>query len=141
MFFMNSFLVPIIWIINPFQLVVLWKRKRNYGKKHFTQRETNLFMEDFNYDIGKRYAEILETIWFTFMYLSLIPMGSILTLIGIGFYYWVDKYNLLRRSSIHENVSGNFSIIALKMLDFILVLIPLGWIIFDYYIKTPKYSI
>lgn len=51
--------------------------------------------------MGKRYAEILETVWFTFLYASLIPMGAFFTIFGVGFYYWVDKYNLLRRSSVH----------------------------------------
>lgn len=97
---MNSLLVPIIWAINPFQIVVLIKRKLSFGKKHLTQREANHLMEDFQYDVGKRYAEILESMWFTFLYASLIPMGAFLTAIGIGLYYWVDKYNLLRRSSL-----------------------------------------
>jgi hypothetical protein len=56
MFFMNSLLVPIIWAINPFQIYVLIKRKINFGKKYLTQREANNLMEDFNYDVGKRYA-------------------------------------------------------------------------------------
>ena len=59
MFFMNSLLVPIIWAINPFQIHVLIRRKLNFGKKYLTQREANHIMEDFNYDVGKRYAEIL----------------------------------------------------------------------------------
>lgn len=57
-------------------------------------------MEDFPYDMGKRYAEILETMWFTFLYASLVPFGSFLTLGGLMIYYWVDRYNLLRRSKI-----------------------------------------
>lgn len=56
MFFMNSLFVPIIWAINPFQLFVLVRRHLNYGKKNLTQREANKLMEDFNYDVGKRYA-------------------------------------------------------------------------------------
>ncbi len=83
-------------------------------------------MEDFQYDMGKRYAEILETVWFTFLYVSLIPMGSFLTFVGVGLYYWVDKYNLLRRSSVHENISGKLSLIAMKLLDAVLVFMPLG---------------
>jgi hypothetical protein len=39
--------------------MVLWNRSRNQGKKYFTQREANHLMEDFSYDIGKRYAEVL----------------------------------------------------------------------------------
>ena len=60
-------------------------------------------MEDFPYDMGKRYAEVLETMWFTFLFASLNPFGNFLTLIGLLIYYWVDKYNLLRRSKV-ENI-------------------------------------
>lgn len=64
--------------------------------------------------------------WFTFLYASLIPMGAFLSLIGVGLYYWVDKYNLLRRSSVHENISGKLSLISMKLLDAVLILLPLG---------------
>jgi hypothetical protein len=53
---MNSLLVPFIWLINPFQIYVLIRRKLNFGKKYLTQREANHYMEDFHYDMGKRYA-------------------------------------------------------------------------------------
>jgi hypothetical protein len=135
MFFMNALLVPVIWAINPFQIYVLIKRKLNFGSKVLTQREANHIMEDFNYDVGKRYAEVLESMWFTFLYVPLIPMGAFLTAIGTGLYYWVDKYNLLRRSSVKENVSGKLSITALTFLDLVLVFFALGQIIFDYFLR------
>jgi hypothetical protein len=135
MFFMNALLVPVIWAINPFQIYVLIKRKLNFGSKVLTQREANHLMEDFNYDVGKRYAEVLESMWFTFLYVPLIPMGAFLTAIGTGLYYWVDKYNLLRRSSVKENVSGKLSITALTFLDLVLVFFALGQIIFDYFLR------
>ena len=59
MCFMNGFFVPLIWLINPWQLYVLAKRKKNYGSKDMTQKEANFLMENFHYNMGKRYAEIL----------------------------------------------------------------------------------
>jgi hypothetical protein len=56
MFFMNAFLVPLIWIINPWQLFVLIKRKYYYGRKDLTQDEANLLMTNSCYSLGKRYA-------------------------------------------------------------------------------------
>ncbi len=44
--------------------------------------------------------------WFTYLYADLIPLGSFLIFIGLCLYYWVDKFNLLRRSSIQGHVSG-----------------------------------
>ena len=104
MFLMNAFFVPIFWLINPFQLIKLAKRKLNYKKRSLTQGEAHKLMEDSEYDMGKRYAEIIETMWFTFLYSTLIPIGAFISVLGIGIYYWVDKYNLLRRSSFTTEV-------------------------------------
>lgn len=56
MFFMNAFFVPLIWMINPWQLGVLIKRKFNQGRKDLTQKEANKIMENIQYNMGKRYA-------------------------------------------------------------------------------------
>ena len=71
-----------------------------------TQKEANQIMENMQYNMGKRYAEILEIMWFTYLYSSLIPLGGWLALVGLCIYYWVDKYNLLRRSSVNSQISG-----------------------------------
>ena len=76
----------------------------NYGREDMTQKEANQLMEDFPYDIGKRFAEIIEIMWFTYLYSSLIPIGAPLSFIGFVIYYWLDKYNLLRRSSISNTI-------------------------------------
>lgn len=34
------------------------------------------------------------------MYASVIPVGAMVTFLGLCIHYWVDKYNLLHRSSI-----------------------------------------
>lgn len=38
MFFMNALFVPFIWLINPWHLVVLAKRKLYWGRKDLTQK-------------------------------------------------------------------------------------------------------
>jgi hypothetical protein len=135
MFFMNAIFVPFIWMINPWQLGVLLKRKLNYGRKDLTQKEANKIMENVQYNMGKRYAEIAEIMWFTFLYSSLIPMGAFLSIFGLCFYYWIDKYNLLRRSSVNSAIAGELSLFSMKLLDFTLLCKPLGEIIFDSQIR------
>lgn len=88
------------------------------------------------YNMGKRYAEIIEIMWFTFLYSSLIPFGALLSAIGLALYYWVDKYNLLRRSSVNSNIAGELSLFSMKLLDFTLLCKPLGEIIFDTQIRN-----
>ena len=89
--------------------------------------------------MGKRYGEVLESLWFTYLYSCVIPFGSMLIFIGLALYYWVDKYNLLRKSSILEGVSGSLCMKALFLLEFILILKPGGELIFDSLIRKTWY--
>jgi hypothetical protein len=100
MFFLCAFLVPLIWLIHPLQLCHQYKRNKHIGHQDVSQHEANHLMADYHYDMGKRYAEIIEMMWFTFLYADLIPIGAFLILVGFCIYYWIDKYNLLRRSSL-----------------------------------------
>lgn len=86
--------------------------------------------------MGKKYAEIVESVWFTYLYSSLVPGGAILICLGLCFYYWVDKMTLLRRSSINENVSGKLSLQAMKLMDLTLIFRAAGEIIFDSQIRS-----
>ncbi len=70
--------------------------------------------------------------WFTYLYITIIPVGGVFSLIGLVFYYWIDKYNLLRRSSIHSLVSGDLINLTLGMLEVTLFLRIAGEIMFDY---------
>jgi hypothetical protein len=81
--------------------------------------------------MGKRLAQVLQIMWFTFFYSTLIPIGAIVAVFGLFCYYWVDKYNLLRRSAVNGRISGTIIHSSLPLLDFTLLLRPLGSIIFD----------
>ncbi len=48
-------------------------------------------MEDVKYNMAKRYAEIMKTMWFTFFYAPAIPIGILWSAIGILLYYCIDK--------------------------------------------------
>jgi len=73
--------------------------------------------------------------WFTFLYMSLIPIGGFISLLGLILYYWIDKYNLLRRSSVANAVSGKMINFTLRMLDMTLVFRAFGDTLFDYQIR------
>lgn len=95
-------------------------------------------MEDMPYDMGKRFAEIIETMWFTFLYSTLTPVGAIITIFGLIVYYWVDKYNLLRRSSINRQISGKLIQSSLNLLDLTLFFKPIGSVIFDKQLRNQS---
>lgn len=79
--------------------------------------------------------------WFVFLYSTLLPVGAMISVVGLGLYYWVDKYNLLRRSKIEGNVSSAFVQTSLLLLDFILILKPIGSIIFDEHLRNKSYEL
>ena len=78
--------------------------------------------------------------WFVFLYSTLLPIGAIVSVVGLMLYYWVDKYNLLRRSKVHGKVSGHFIRTSLLLLDFTLILKPIGSLIFDEHLRSPSYK-
>ncbi len=67
--------------------------------------------------------------------MTLIPIGGVISAVGLVIYYWIDKYNLLRRSTIRSYVSGHLINLTLNLLDVSLVLRVVGEIIFDYHIR------
>lgn len=73
--------------------------------------------------------------WFTFLYADLIPIGAFLIFIGFCIYYWVDKYNLLNRSSLEGNISADLAVECLFLLDLTLFWRFLGELIFDVQIR------
>lgn len=73
--------------------------------------------------------------WFAFLYVDLIPAGTMAILVGVCAYYWVDKYNLLNRSSAPHNISANLTFKIVGLLDLTLVFRFAGEILFDYHIK------
>lgn len=73
--------------------------------------------------------------WFTFLYASLVPFGSFLTLLGLMIYYWVDRYNLLRRSKIENMIESKLPLRAVKLMELTLLWKPLGELIFDIKIR------
>lgn len=135
MFILCAFLVPLIWTIHPLQLCHVYARNKHHGHPDVTQHEANHLMADYHYDMGKRYAELIEMMWFTFLYADLIPIGAFLIFIGFCLYYWIDKYNLLRRSSLEGNISGDLAMKCLFLLDFTLFWRFLGELIFDIQIR------
>jgi hypothetical protein len=59
--------------------------------------------------------------WFTFLYGGAIPMGIFFSMFGLTIYYYVDKYNLIRRRTIKESLSKDLSIEMIEMLEYIII--------------------
>lgn len=78
-------------------------------------------MEKTDYCTGKRYADIMKTMWFTYAYAPAIHIGALISVVGMVIYYWVDKYNILRRRVVKENISMDLSIQMIENLEYTVV--------------------
>lgn len=58
--------------------------------------------------------------WFTFLYGTAIPLGIFFSIFGLIIYYFIDKYNLLRRRTIKENLGSALSNEMIEMLELII---------------------
>ena len=58
--------------------------------------------------------------WFVYLYTDLIPGGMFVIFFGLCAYYWVDKYNLLRRSSLTYNIGADLSHKVSDLIDWTL---------------------
>ena len=56
MFVVSAVLVPIIWLVHPYQLCHRYKRWKYQNSEEVTQKKANFLMADYEYSIGKRYA-------------------------------------------------------------------------------------
>jgi hypothetical protein len=91
-----------------------------------TQEEANVLMEHTEYYQAKRYADIMKTMWFTFFFSNAIPLGIPISLLGLCCYFWVDKYNLMRRRTCKENLSKEVSIEMIELLEMTLIFSGIG---------------
>ena len=83
-------------------------------------------MEFPDYTIGKRYADIMKTMWFTFFYCPAIPFGTLWSILGILLYYYVDKYNIIFKRTVKENIGQELTIEMIELLEYCIVLHMFG---------------
>jgi len=83
-------------------------------------------METESYFMGKRYSDIMKTMWFTFFYGGVLPIGYFFSVVGLSIYYWVDKNNVIFRRTIKESISMELSTEMIELLEFILPFCTIG---------------
>lgn len=68
----------------------------------------------------------MKTMWFTFLYGTAIPLGIFFSMFGLSIYYYIDKYNLLRRRTIKDNLGKDLSVEMIEFLELILIFEGIG---------------
>lgn len=83
-------------------------------------------MEQKEYVSGKRYADLMKTMWFTFFYSPAIPLGTLWSILGVIIYYWADKYNLVKRYIVKESISKDLTFEMIELLELVVMLHSFG---------------
>ena len=99
LFLTNSFLTPAVWTLNISLIIkkiriYFIERKSMPDYMHFkTQKELNDLYEYPDMDIASKYSYLYKTILMTMFYLPKFPLGVLISLLGLVFAYFLEKYN------------------------------------------------
>lgn len=82
--------------------------------------------------MGKRYADIMKTMWFTFFYSPVMPIGTAISLVGLIGYYFTDKYNLIFRRTVKESIGPKLSFSMVELAEYSMIFHTFGQVFFKY---------
>jgi ABC-type multidrug transport system fused ATPase/permease subunit len=99
-FLVNATITPILWTLNFSFIykkirIFLTERKKKFKDYYHgkTQRELNELYELPSMNIAEKYSYIYKTILITFFYMPIFPFGTIISLFGLTFGYFLEKFN------------------------------------------------
>ena len=118
-FLSNAFLTPIAALCDPYYLLKLYGQRKiriQGSLSKCTQAKAHAIWEGIQLDIAQKYANILKTMFLTAFFAPLVPLGIPISLFGLIFAYWIDKFMLLR---IHAQPSAMGKAISKKMTNYL----------------------
>lgn len=92
------------------------------------------------YPITSRYCSYLSDIYFLCFFGYLVPSSSLLGLVTFVTYYFIDKVNILKRSSYHPNYSYFLAEKAIRMVQSSTLMFTLGNYLFAYILTGRRYN-
>ena len=130
-FLVNAFVTPIMWTINLNfglkkirQCLIEKKDKINYN-----QKELNEIYELQSMNIALKYSYIVKTLLMSFIYAPIFPLGLGISLLGLIFGYWLEKFNFSKMYSKSKKLDKQIAEIYMKFFIIIFYAYGLG----DYY--------
>lgn len=90
----NAIVGPLLNFFNPWYLLRIFKRRsieKDGAKSLVTQQEAHSVYEGGDIDMAARYAGLMKTMWLTGFYVTLTPLGALISFFGLIIMYWNDK--------------------------------------------------
>lgn len=107
--FCDLIISMIFWIINPHDLIKRAFKILATKRNKLTQSELNTLFERPSHNLPLKYGFMISSFWTAICYSNLAPIVIPVQSLGLLVFYWIDKLNLARRSSINnKNISNNY---------------------------------
>ena len=90
------------------------------------QAKVEHIFEDPEFSVPELYADCIKNLLFSCLYFTVCPIISIIGLLSVLSMYWVEKYNLLRRSVLPSSLRSEIAEAMFEFVDFGVFLLMLG---------------
>ena len=143
-FLCNSFLTPLLWtfdikyIYNRIKIFLLEKKKDPDKHHNMTQRELNKLYQLANMKIAYKYSYVARTILLTLFCISIFPFGIIISIIGLGFGYFLELFNFTHIYSKPEMINEKICLFYMEYFTIYISAFVLGELIFEESIFTSE---
>jgi len=141
-FLVNATLTPICWTINfsfiykKFRIFLIERKKNFKDYQSKTQRELNELYELPSMNIAEKYSYLYKTILITFFYIPIFPFGTVISLFGLTFGYFLEKFNFCHMYKRPEMINNQLCKGYINYFIFALFLNGIG----DYIFKKDVYE-
>jgi hypothetical protein len=128
-----AFFSPIIDLLEPMWLLnkIIRCREKRKGKDcKLSQEALNKLYEAPPIDMAQWYCDTYLLLTVSFFYISLVPIISVICILGVVYQYWLEKYLLLRRYKTPEQYGKRMAIAFGRIMPFWIFLWSLGQFVF-----------
>ena len=135
-FLMNSFLTPLLWTLDigyyykKIKICLIEKQKDPNLYHNMTQRELNELYQLPNMKISYKYSYVAKTLLLSLFYITIFPIGLIISLLGFIFAYFLELYNFTHLYNRPEMINEKICLFYIEYFVVNLFFLNLGIFIF-----------
>jgi len=138
-FLSNAILTPLYTIFNPFHYLKKyqrWKALREGETCTMTQQKAHEIFELTEVDLSYQNSFLVKTVLVSAFFAPALPMGLVISIIGLIINYWVDKWTLLRRNALPISLDHALNTYMLRLLEWVGFMFAIGNLLFAMTLKT-----
>ena len=110
----------------------MWRLGKKYKDDEpvpMTQYELNVIFEKPDMNMSFKYSYLAKTLLMTLFYLPLLPVGTLISIAGIIFTYFIEKFNLVHTYKRPEMINYTLCMFYIRYFKFFIFVYAIGnWI-------------